>query len=105
MANHYLSGCQPGEMSMRVKSYVLFSILGVVAAATAHADSIADLAAPFPASLQQSAQQCNDYGKAAQATLRLPSGTTFLLTEAGLVVLREPAAEKISEAAWPNTGN
>jgi hypothetical protein len=114
MANHSLSGCRPGDISMRVKSYELFStrlgaallsVLGAVAAATAHADAAADLAAPPSASLLQTAQQCNDYGKAAQATLRLPTGTTFLLTEAGLIVLTQPPAENGSDAAGPNTGN
>ncbi|HEY2779443.1 MAG TPA: hypothetical protein VGI90_01610 [Steroidobacteraceae bacterium] len=99
---------------MRVKSYVLFStrlgaallsILGVVVAATAHADAAADFAAPLSASLLQTAQQCNEYGKASPTTLRLPTGTTFLLTEAGLIVLSQPPAQSGPEAAWPNTGN
>ena len=83
----------------------LLSAVGIIAAAAAHADAATDLAAPITASLLGSTQQCGDDNKAGQTMLRFPIGTTFLQTDAGVIVLNQPFAAKSWEPEWPNTGN
>jgi hypothetical protein len=78
---------------------------GITAAAAAHANAANDLAAPIKTSLLASTQQCSEDNKSAQPMLRFPSGTTFLLTDAGLIVLNQPTAASTAEQDWPNTGN
>jgi hypothetical protein len=83
----------------------LLSVIGIVAAATAHADPAADLGAPRKISSLGSTQQCSDANKAGQSMLRFPIGTTFVQTDTGLIVLNQPSAAKSWEPEWPNTGN
>ena len=82
----------------------LLSVIGIVAAAAAHADAAMDLAAPLKNASLGSAQQCSD-AKAGQSMLRFPIGTTFVQTDSGLIVLNQPSAAKSWEPEWPNTGN
>jgi hypothetical protein len=82
----------------------LLSVAGIGAAAAAHADAATDLAAPIKTSWLGSMQQCSD-DKAGQSTLRFPVGTTFVRTDAGLMVVNQPTAAKSWEPEWPNTGN
>ena len=70
-------------------------------AATAHAT---DLSAAPTAALLDAARQCSDVD-AILAKLQFPAGTTFLLTEAGLVVLSQPKAVGDPQPDWPNSGN
>lgn len=74
------------------------------AAATAHANPGKDLSAPLPAELRDSLRQCSDVD-AILAKLQFPAGTTFLLTDAGLVVVSQPKRANDPQADWPNTGN
>ena len=83
----------------------LLSMIGIVAAAAAHADSATDLAAPLKIASLGSAQQCSDADKAGQSMLRFPIGTTFVQTDSGLILLNQPSAAKSWEPEWPNTGN
>ena len=83
----------------------LLSVIGIAAAAAAHADAATDLAAPGKTSSPGSTQQCSDDYKAGPAMLRFPIGTTFVQTDAGLMVLNQPTAAKSWEPEWPNTGN
>jgi hypothetical protein len=83
----------------------LLSVVGIVAAAAAHADAATDLAAPIKTSLPGSLQQCSVDIKAAQAMLRFPIGTTLLQTDAGLIVLNQPSTAYTPPQDWPNTGN
>ena len=83
----------------------LLTMVGMIAAAAVHAEAATDLAAPTNASLLASTQQCSDENKSAQPMLRFPIGTTFVQTDAGLIVLNQPAAAKSWEPEWPNTGN
>jgi hypothetical protein len=80
---------------------------GLIAAATAHADPGTELSAASPA-LREPPRQCTD-ADAILAKLQYPKGTTFLLTDAGLVVLKQPKAVRTREAvpepeAWANSG-
>jgi hypothetical protein len=80
---------------------------GLIAAATAHADPSNDLSAALPA-LRDPPRQCTDVD-AILAKLQYPKGTTFLLTDAGLVVLKQPKAVRTREVApepeaWANSG-
>jgi len=83
----------------------LLSVIGIVAAAAAHADAATDLAAPMKISSLGSTRRCSDDYKSGRPMLRFPTGTTFLLTDAGLIVLDQPAAANTSQPDWPNTGN
>ena len=78
---------------------------GLVAAAFAHADPGKDLGAATPVAMA-TPQQCND-ADAILTKLGYPTGTTFKLTDAGLVVLKQPRAVAVGnwEPEWPNTGN
>ncbi len=83
------------------------AVAGLIAAATAHADPGKDLSAAPPLALQ-SPQQCTDVD-AMLARLRFPTGTTFRLTDAGLVVLKQPKAVRVREPElepepWANSG-
>jgi hypothetical protein len=79
------------------------TLAGLIAAATAHADSSKDLVAAT-AALRVSPRQCTDVD-AILAKLRFPTGTTFLLTDAGLIVINQPKAAKYPEPEpWPNSG-
>jgi hypothetical protein len=81
----------------------LLSVIGIAAAA--HADAATDLAAPIKISSVGSTQRCSDDYKSGLPMLRFPTGTTFLMTDAGLIVLDQPAAANTSQPDWPNTGN
>jgi hypothetical protein len=67
------------------------ALAGLIAAASAHADPSKDLSAAPMATLRDPPRQCTD-ADAILAKLRYPTGTTFLLTDAGLVVLKQPKA-------------
>ena len=79
------------------------ALAGLIAAATAHAGPGKDSStAPLPA--LEAPRQCTDVD-AILAKLRFPRGTTFLLTDAGLVVLKQPKAVRDPEPeAWGNSG-
>ncbi len=79
-------------------------LAGLIAAATAHANPGKDLSTALPPELRDSLRQCSSVD-AILAKLQFPAGTTFLLTDAGLVVLSEPKAASDPQADYPNTGN
>jgi hypothetical protein len=98
---------QVSKFSRRVGAAAL-ALAGLIAAASAHADPSKDLSAAPPATLRDSARQCTDVD-AMLAKLRFPTGTTFLLTDAGLVVLKQPKAVRVREREsepepWGNSG-
>ena len=72
------------------------AVAGLIAA-TAHAK---DLSAAPTATLLDEARQCSDVD-AILAKLQFPAGTTFLLTEAGLVVLSQAKAVGDPLPDWP----
>ncbi len=78
------------KFSQRVGAAAV-AVAGVIAAATAHANPGKDLSAALPAEPRDSLRQCSDVD-AILAKLQFPAGTTFLLTDAGLVVLSQPKA-------------
>ena len=83
------------------------ALAGLIAAATAHADPGKDLSAAPPLA-GESPRQCTDVD-AMLAKLRFPTGTTFRLTDAGLVVLKQPKAVRVREPElepepWGNSG-
>ena len=83
------------------------SFVGLVAAAAAHADPGKDLRDAVTTQLLDSAQQCAD-ADAILTKLRFPTGTKFLLTDAGLVMVDQPHTRPGAtnwEPEWPNTGN
>jgi hypothetical protein len=80
------------------------AVAGLIAAATAHANPGKDLGAALPAELRDSLRQCSDVD-AILTKLQFPAGTTFLLTDAGLVVLSQPKAASDPLPDWPNSGN
>ena len=84
----------------------VLAFAGLVAAAAAHADTGKDLGAATPVAMAATPQQCDD-ADAILARLRYPTGTTFKLTDAGLVVLKQPRPVNLGnwEPEWPNTGN
>jgi hypothetical protein len=88
-----------------LRSAVL-AFAGLVAAAAAHANPGKDLGAATPVAIAAVAQQCSD-SDAILARLRFPIGTTFELTDAGLVVMKQPRSRTAAgwEPEWPNTGN
>ena len=97
---------QVSKSSQRLAAAAL-ALAGLIAAATAHADPGRDLSAAPQLSLE-SPRQCTDVD-AMLAKLRYPTGTTFRLTEAGLVVLKQPKAVRAREPApepeaWGNSG-
>jgi hypothetical protein len=84
------------------------AVAGLIAAAAAHADPGKDSSAAPPLALSEPPRQCSDVD-AILAKLRFPAGTTFLLTDAGLVVLKQPKAVRSREPApepeaWGNSG-
>ena len=98
---------QVSKFSQRFAAAAL-AVAGLIAAATVHADPSKDLGAAPAAALRDSPRQCTDVD-AILAKLRYPTGTTFLLTDAGLVVLKEPKAVRVREPeaepeAWGNSG-
>jgi hypothetical protein len=95
-----------------VRSAVL-ALAGLVAAAAAHADpgkdlDGKDLGAATPVAMAAAPEQCSDTD-AILSKLRFPAGTTFKLTDAGLVVLKQPRARAVTVTNWEpeylNTGN
>jgi hypothetical protein len=87
----------------------VLALAGVIAAATAHADPGKDLSAAPPLALEPP-RQCTAVD-AIIAKLRFPTGTTFLLTDAGLVVLEQPKAARAlapqpepEPEPWGNSG-
>jgi hypothetical protein len=94
------------KFSQRLGAAAL-AVAGLIAAATAHADPGKDSSAAPPLALQ-SPRQCTDVD-AMLARLRFPTGTTFRLTDAGLVVLKQPKAVRVRETEsepepWGNSG-
>ena len=85
---------------------VVLGFAGFVAAAAAHADPGKDLGAATPVAMAAAPQQCNG-ADAVLTKLSYPMGTTFKLTDAGLVVLKKPRPVTVGnwEPEWPNTGN
>jgi len=80
------------------------SVAGLMAAATAQAGPGKDLSPAPRLTLPESPRQCSDVD-AIVARLRYPTGTTFLLTDAGLIVLKQPKAVKTFEPdPWGNSG-
>jgi hypothetical protein len=84
------------------------AVAGLIAAASAHADPGKDLSAAPLLALSEPPRQCSDVD-AILARIQYPKGTTFLLTDAGLVVLKQPKVVRTREAApgfeaWPNSG-
>jgi hypothetical protein len=82
------------------------TVAGLIAAATAHAEPGKDLSATASLAKIDSPRQCSDVD-AILARLKYPAGTTFLLTDAGLVVLKQPKQVRAREPepeAWGNSG-
>jgi|SRR5476651_1729561 hypothetical protein len=81
-----------------------------LAATAAHADPSTSTTAASTAVQSESAQQC-PASTESSALSRFETGTTFTLTENGLIVLKRPAAKKwysraeSSEPEYLNTGN
>jgi hypothetical protein len=102
---------QPGDIPMQTNFQcsklraVVLAFTGLVAAA-AHADPGKDFGTASPVAMSAAPQQCSDTD-AILAKLRYPSGTTFKLTDAGLVVLNQARAVTVTDwqPEWPNTGN
>jgi hypothetical protein len=96
---------QPNIQSSNARAAVL-AFIGLITGASAHADPGKDLHAATPVAMAAAPQQCNDTD-AILTKLRYPTGTTFKLTDAGLVVLNQPRASTATnwEPEWPNTGN
>jgi uncharacterized protein involved in outer membrane biogenesis len=102
---------QPGDISMQNKyrfskfRSTVLAFTGLVAAAAAHADSRKDLGAATPIAIS-SAQECSNTDHIL-AKFKYPAGTTFKLTDAGLVVLKQPHKVTVANwrPEWPNTGN
>jgi hypothetical protein len=91
------------KFSQRLAAAAL-AVAGLSAAATAHADPGKDLRASPPPALPEPARQCTDVD-AMLTKLRFPTGTTYLLTDAGLVVLKQPKALRAPEPEpWGNSG-
>ena len=82
------------------------AFVGLVAAAAAHAEPGKDLGAATPVAMAAAPQQCGE-ANAILAKLSYPTGTTFKLTDAGLVVMKLPHAVAVTDwqPEWPNTGN
>jgi hypothetical protein len=96
---------QLSKFSQRVAAATL-AVAGLIAAATAHADPSKELSATPAAALRDPPRQCTDVD-AILAKLRYPTGTTFLLTDAGSVVLKQPKAVRVREPEpepWGNSG-
>jgi hypothetical protein len=96
---------QISKFSQRFAATALV-VAGLIAAATAHADPSRDLSAETPVAKLDAPRQCSD---AIPAKPQYPTGTTFLLTDAGLVVLKQPKAVRAREPApepepWGNSG-
>jgi hypothetical protein len=98
---------QISKFSQRFGAMALV-VAGLIAATTAHADPSKDLNAATPVAKLEPRRQCSDVD-AILARLQYPKGTTFLLTDAGLVVLKQPKAVRARESApepeaWGNSG-
>jgi hypothetical protein len=92
------------KFSKRLSAAAL-ALAGFIAAASAHADPGKDSSAAPPLALEPP-RQCTAVD-AIIAKLRFPMGTTFLLTDAGLVVLKQPKAVRTPEREpelWGNSG-
>ena len=78
---------------------------GLVAGVAAHADPSKDLGAASPVAMA-APQQCSETD-AILSRLSYPTGTMFKLTDASLVVLKQPGTVTVAgwEPEWPNTGN
>jgi hypothetical protein len=80
-----------------------------VAASAAHADPSASVAAQT--SVQSSSERQCDATADSSALARFETGTTFMLTDNGLIVLKRAAKKtwyspvKSDEPEFPNTGN
>lgn len=97
---------QNNRFSKHLRATAL-TCVGLVAAAAAHADPGTDLRNAVTAQLLDSTRQCADMD-AVLTKLRYPTGTKFLLTDAGLVMLDQPhrnASATNWEPEWPNSGN
>ena len=96
---------QSNRFSKHLRASAL-TLAGLVAAAAAHADPGRDLRDAVTTQLLDSTRQCADMD-AILTKLRFPTGTTFMLTDAGLVVVDppKPRTAAIPEPVWPNTGN
>jgi hypothetical protein len=84
------------------------AVAGLIATASAYADPGQDVSAAPLLALREPPRQCSDVD-AVLARLQYPKGTTFRLTDAGLVVLKQPKAVKDREPAqepeaWGNSG-
>ena len=84
------------------------AVAGLIAAATAHAEPAQDSSAAPSLDLREAPRQCTS-ADAFLARLQYPKGTTFLLTDAGLVVLKQPKPARVRETspepeAWGNSG-
>jgi hypothetical protein len=83
------------------------TFIGLVAAAAAHADPGTNLSNAVTTQLLDSTRQCADMD-AVLTKLRFPTGTKFLLTDAGLVMVDQPHPRAWAtkwEPEWPNSGN
>ena len=97
-----------GKFLRRLKTMTLVAC-GVLAASAVYAEpesaaNVATLSVPL-----DSARQCGEATEH-QALAGFETGTTFLLTEKGLIAIKRPAAKKSRpvEASWApdyNTGN
>jgi hypothetical protein len=97
---------QANRFSKRLRATAL-TFVGLVAAAAAHADPGTDLRDVVTTQLLDSTRQCADMD-AVLTKLRFPTGTKFLLTDAGLVMVDRPhthAGAMNWEPEWPNSGN
>jgi hypothetical protein len=93
------------KLSQRFAAAAL-AVAGLIAAATAHADPGKDQGAASPLVVPEPPRQCSDTD-AILAKLRFPTGTTFLLTDAGLVVLKQPKPARAPQPEpepWGNSG-
>jgi hypothetical protein len=98
---------QVSKFSQRLGATAL-TVAGLIAAATAHAEPGKDSSAMTPVAKIESPRQCSDVD-AILARLQYPAGTTFLLTDTGLVVLKQPKAARVRDPApepeaWANSG-
>jgi hypothetical protein len=85
----------------------MLGLAAFIAAAAAHADPGKDLGAALTTQLLDSTRQCAAADEVL-TKLRFPTGTKFLLTDAGLVALDQPRPRPSTtnwEPEWPNTGN
>jgi hypothetical protein len=101
---------RPGGFSMRTNTQISTRFGGMLAfagflSAAAHADQGKDLNAVTPIAMAAAPAQCAE-AEALSVRLKYPAGTTFKLTDAGLVVLKQARPVTVGnwEPEWPNTG-